>query len=163
MKLIPLTQGKFAKVDDEDYDWLMQRKWICNGRYVLSRRGGMKKRISMHREIMNPPDDMEVDHIDHDGLNNQRCNLRVCTHYQNSQNRTMHKPTHSGYKGVGRHFSKWRATIRVNTIRIRLGRFETKEEAAHAYDDAAIKYFGEFSQLNYPRDATMPEMESGIV
>jgi hypothetical protein len=107
----------------------------------------------MGRAILNAPAGMIVDHRDGDGLNNQRENLRLCTHSQNMQNRRLQRNNRSGYKGV--YWIKaqgvWAARITVNRVPINLGRFDTAEQAARAYDEAALKYHGEFARLNaYP-------------
>lgn len=95
MKLIPLTQGQFAVVDDSDYEWLNQWKWYANrNRYTYyavrsDHTNGIIKQILMHREIMNTPNGMVVHHIDHNGLNNQRCNLKNCTESENQKNQRI--------------------------------------------------------------------------
>jgi hypothetical protein len=155
MKLIPLTQGKFAKVDDEDYDWLMQWKWCA----TLSARGTWYARryeesvcVAMHREIATMVGLPQVDHQDCDGLNNQRYNLRPCTSRQNNQNRRKVSGKSSQYKGVCwiTKWSKWSAYIRVNSKLQSLGTFDDEVEAAHAYDNAAVLHFGTFARLNFP-------------
>lgn len=155
-KRIGLTQGKFALVDDDDYEWLMQWKWhysntgyaVRNSPYV----NGKRKTISMHREIMKTPDYMDTDHRDLKRLNNQRYNLRVCTRSQNCQNKFRSSKNTSGYKGVVWHkkLEKWQAQIQRTKKNTHLGYFDTPEEAAYAYDVAARKRFGEFARLNFP-------------
>lgn len=146
-KCIPLTQGKAALVDDEDFDKLNQYKWCFDGQYAQRKVGN--KTIRMHRVILDSP---QVDHIDGDGLNNQRSNLRVCTHTQNQMNRAKHKIMSSKYKGVSwnKPTEKWRARIETNQGSLYLGLFEVEEEAARAYDEAAKENFGEFARLNFP-------------
>ena len=102
----------------------------------------------MHRLIMKAQDGIQVDHRSHDGLDNTHCNLRLATNKQNTQNSRLSKNNTSGYKGVSRFRSKWQAGIKVNYRRIHIGHFDTAEEAALAYNDAAQKHFGEFAVLN---------------
>jgi hypothetical protein len=152
MKQIELSQGKVALVDDEDFEYLSQWKWCVLGnrgkRYAFRRAGG--KGVLMHRIISNAPPDMVVDHIDGNGLNNQKGNLRVCTNTENVRNQTRIK---NGYKGVSRDKQAWRSRIFVNKKFISLGRYDTPEEAAKAYDKAARKFFGVFARPNFPGGA----------
>lgn len=166
MKEIKLTQGQTALVDDEDYDYLMQWKWHAKKDAYTYYAGsnirlGVRhhKSISMHRIIMNPPHGYLVDHIDHNGLNNQKSNLRICTKRQNRLNSLKRKECATPYKGVmgkrrrtPKNPWRYRACIRVNGELIGLGNYNTPEEAARAYDMAAIKYYGEFALLNFPRE-----------
>lgn len=152
MKLIPLTQGKFALVDDEDYDFLMQWKWSYYGGYA--HRGEWQKntkkikKIRMHRLIMQTPHHMQTDHIDGNGINNQKNNLRIVTHGQNMQNKNSHNGTQSRHKGVYPVREKFRGMITPNKKRIHLGYFLSETEAAEAYNKAALEHFGEFARLN---------------
>lgn len=157
MKEIPLTQGKVAKVSDHRYEWAMQWKWraFFNGYkwYAVRSVKPLRKTYYMHREIMgitNP--EIEVDHLDNDGLNNQDENLRICTSSENKFNRGKQSNNHSGYKGVDWRAirRKYRARIKANGQYIFLGYFSIAEEAARAYDVAAKKYHGSFAQLNFP-------------
>lgn len=149
MKRIPLTQGLVALVDDTDFDWLNEIKWTGNRKKYTSY--AVTKHTKMHRVILNAPDGLEVDHIDGNGLNNQRSNLRLCTHRENQRNRPKNKNNKSGYKGVfwNSRANKWRVGIRVDRKDIFLGTFFCLIKAAKAYDEAAIKYFGEFAYLNF--------------
>ncbi len=151
---IPLTQGQVTLVDDDDYDWLMQWKWIAayspvNNRYYVHRRDGKNKTIIMHREILNAPKGFHVDHINLDTLDNRRENLRVATNSQNQYNKPLQKNNTSGYKGVTyfKQFGKWVARIRVNNKSIYLGVFDTPEAAADARKIAAIELHGEFARF----------------
>jgi hypothetical protein len=155
-KRIPLTQGLFATVDDEDFVYLMQWRWYAN-KYgntfyaVRTTKLPFRKTILMHRVIMNTPNGMDVDHINGDGLHNVRANLRNCTTTQNLQNTRKRSDNTSGYRGVHWYKArgKWQAYIHVNGERIHLGYFSTAEQAAHAHDEAAKQHHGEFANLNF--------------
>jgi hypothetical protein len=150
MKKIPLTQGKFALVDDEDYGVLVLRKWHYSHYGYAAARGGRNKTTYMHRVLSSPPLGLEVDHINGDRLDNRRENLRNVTRRQNNMNRKSRKNTSSQFKGV--HFrkdtKKYTAYIDHGKNRVRLGCFNTEKGAALAYNEAAIKRFGEFARLN---------------
>lgn len=156
MREIKLTQGKVAMVDDEDFERINQFKWhahkpTASRTYYAVRNGLPKgKRIFLHREIMQTDKDLTVDHIDHDGLNNQKSNLRNCTHQQNTSNKSAHKNSTSKYVGVSfdKARNKWAAGIKINYKRIALGRYITEEGAAEAYNIAAKKLHGEFANIN---------------
>ena len=142
MKQIPLTQHRLALVDDEDFEWLNQFKWCVNSsKYVITGKN------TMHKMIMNPPKDMQIDHVNGDRFDNRRINLRICTGSQNCMNRKPTTKGISGYRGVTWHSTtqKWRARIELNGIKISLGLFLTPEEAAQAYNQATKQYFGEFA------------------
>lgn len=150
---IPLTQGKFAIVDADDYEKLSQYKWHVSGKgdmlYACRTEG--RRKIKMHRQILNAPPGMHCDHINHNGLDNRKANLRLCTPQQNSFNQ---RPRHNGtskYKGVFWSYKnrKWRAEIRLNGQKIHIGYFDYEQDAAIAYDDYAIELFGEFAWLNH--------------
>jgi hypothetical protein len=140
MKNIPLTQGKYALVDDEDYDWLMTWKWfVYKGHstdYAMANDDGTT--IQMHRVILMTHTNEVVDHINHNGLDNRRCNLRNCTIRENCANRInigTSKYTGVYYSGSvhDRNLKKWRAEITVNRKHIHLGRYHTELEAYYAY------------------------------
>ena len=159
MKEIPLTKGYVAIVDDEDYEELSRRKWYCGSHgYAIrsSSSNAKRKTVLMHRELMGNPLGFEIDHIDHNILNNQKSNLRVCTHSDNKQNRPSPRHNTSGYKGVifDKRSKKWYAKIGWLLSSKHLGTFATAEDAAHAYDKKAKELFGEFACLNFPIDGT---------
>lgn len=159
MREIPLTKGKVAFVDDEDYEWLSQFKWTllerpnCRSRYYAYRKVN-RKTTYMHREILGLKrgDSRVVDHEDNNGLNNQRLNIRVATYSQNSANIPNSTLQSLPYKGlVARPKNKWGAQIRSKeTGHIWIGTFSSPEEAARAYDVVAVRLFGEFARLNCP-------------
>ena len=160
MKEIPLTQGKVALVDDDDFEWLSQFKWyaVKFGRTFYAVRqaprvNGKQRTIWMHREVLGlKPGDPRVDHRDGDGLNNQRMNLREATHRQNMMN-SRGRSGSSRFKGVDwdKRAKKWRARISVNGKKKHLGYFIDEEEAARAYDEKAKKIFGEFARVNFEK------------
>jgi len=163
MKEIKLTQGFATLVDDEDFEYLNQWKWHVRrnknvfyaARDTIRDKLGNHPKIHMHRLIMNTPDGMMVDHIDHNGLNNQKSNLRICTHGQNMCNTSSRG--RSKYLGVSylilnrgnNSYEYIRASIQLNGELFHLGLFTTEEDAAMAYDKKAKELFGEFANLNF--------------
>lgn len=157
-KIITLTQGQITQVSDDWYEELNQFKWYAlydpriKSYYAMrstSRLLGKRKKIYMHRVVANTPDGMECDHIDRDTLNNLPENLRNCTTAQNQHNSRKQINNTSGFKGVFANRNKWRGMIGVGGKLVSLGTYPTPEEAAHAYDEAAKKYHGEFANLNF--------------
>jgi len=149
MKEIQLTRGMVALVDDEDYEYLNKWHWyVYKGYSTFYALSKIKhKDLKMHRIIMNCPKDMQVDHKDGNGLNNQKGNLRICTNAQNQANRKSYGK--SKYLGVSYNRNTYiQAYIGHNKRNIYLGVFKTEEEAAIAYNEAAIKLHGEFAKLN---------------
>jgi hypothetical protein len=159
MKLIPLSQNQFAQVDDWWFDALMHWKWFAikyKDTYYAKRMQWLpisKKYVGirMHRFIMNTPDNLEVDHKDWNGLNNQEENMRNCTRTENNRNtRAINK---FGYRGVAYEAGKYlKAHICTNGKTIHLGYFNSIEDAARAYDAKAKELFGEFAVLNFPNE-----------
>ena len=144
-KLIPLTKGKFAMVDNEDFDRVKDIPWLCNVQgYAVNTSIGL-----MHRIILNAPRDMEVDHVvQSQTLDNRRSNIRIVTKSQNGFNSRPQKGSSSIYKGVGYREDrrKWRAFIGTKHI----GNFNTELEASIARDIEAMKIQGEYAYLNHP-------------
>lgn len=106
------------------------------------------RRFAMHRVILEAPKGMEVDHINHNTLDNRRENLRLCERFQNNGNRGVGRHNKSGLKGVNFDRNRWKAEISVKNKTVYLGRFKTKEDAGRAYDVAAINHFGQFARTN---------------
>jgi hypothetical protein len=157
-RFIPLTRGQTAIVDLEDFDRLSQWHWLAQwdettktfyAKRFVRMEGGKRRAIRMHSEILYCEAGKIPDHIDGNGLNNRRDNLRKSTPAQNSSNRTKNVNNTSGFKGVYRFGRDWAASIGVKRRRIFLGYFKSSKQAAQAYDEAAKKYHGEFAVLNF--------------
>ena len=159
MKEIQLTQGKVAMVDDADYEWLNQWKWYAHKHpkgssfYAIRNccQNGKWISIKMHRIILGLTDPkVPADHKDGNGLNNQRYNLRGCNRAENNRNVPPKRCGFSQYKGVAliKKTGKWNVRIRHNSKALHIGNYDTAEEAAKAYNEAAIKYHGEFAWTN---------------
>lgn len=158
LKTIPVSQGRTAFVDDEDFERVSQHKWSLvkspHDRTEYAHRSikvnGKWRHISLHRFIMNPPSGVKIDHKDGHGLNCQRSNMRECTHQQNLRNRRT-KNKH-GLKGVAfiknRPNRQWMAKIRIDEGPKTIGYYSTALQAAAAYNEMAVKHFGEFAKLN---------------
>jgi len=160
MKLIKLTQNKWAAVDDEDYLLVSRYRWYAHregncwyARAQLPRKGGKQKTMSMHRFLLGLQrgDGKQADHISHRTLDNQRSNLRIVTNQQNQFNQLPQKNTTSLYKGVTFHKirRKWEARIILSGKAINLGGYDKEIDAAHAYDTKAKDIFGEHARLNF--------------
>ncbi|MEK6883422.1 MAG: HNH endonuclease [Nanoarchaeota archaeon] len=158
MKKIILTGkiglGKFALVDDGDYQKINSIKWyFCEGyaRHDIRFSKTSKKIIFMHRVVLNNFNrNIEIDHINGDKLDNRRNNLRIVTRQQNMFNRRKRKLLSSKYKGVSwnKKNKNWRAMIRINNRTLNIGSFRNEQDAASAYDIKAKEIFGEYSHLN---------------
>ncbi len=144
MRTITLASGESSRVDSQDYDRINSYKWRNVHGYAMT---GSKTR-SMHRTILGAPVGMTVDHINGDRLDNRRINLRLCTQIQNQGNKRIPSNNSSGYKGVTKFNNKWRAMIGVRGNMAHIGLYNTKEDAALAYDCAAIQIFGEYARCN---------------
>ncbi len=153
VRRIPLGHGLFAVVDAEDYEWLSKYKWHAQRRgrkvYAISVKKG--KVVYMHRMIMRPCQGYVVDHLDGNGLNNRRCNLRVCTRQENAVNMGPRGGA-SEFVGVHRHKDKWEAQIVWRGKKHHVGVFADEVEAAKARDRKAYELHGEFAYLNFPED-----------
>lgn len=155
---IKLTQGMVARVDADDYDWLIQHKWYAhrsNRTKWYAARGdniaGTLVTVRMHREIAQPPEGFVVDHINGDTLDNRRANLRVCTYSENSLNRRSTPFGTSNYRGVYWREGKgrWAAQIRYERKKYHLGYYKNEDEAARAYDEKAKELLGKYARLNF--------------
>ncbi len=173
MKEIPLSQGKVALVDDEDFERVNQYKWCamkCGKTFYAVRNRSIKtchesgktqklkrKLILMHRFIMNALDDVWVDHVNHNGLDNRRsANLRICTPRQNHMNQIPCRGETSKYKGVTwfKRDGLWVAQIYYKGKHFHLGCFTCEIEAAKTYDRRAREMFGPFAYCNFPEEAS---------
>ena len=155
MKKIELTQGKFALVDDADYKYINQFKWCFkkdrnDKGYAVRKENG--KITKMQFLILEKQDGLIIDHINMNGIDNRKENLRLCTKAENCQNRSIRKDSSSGYKGVFRTKNSkknpWRARVTNNGKRINLGVFPSKKEASMAYNEKAKELFGDFAAIN---------------
>ncbi len=149
---IPLTQGKVALIDDEDWPLVAGFKWYAhrNRRTMYVEHCDGRFNVKLHRLITSAAPGVEVDHRNGDGLDNRRSNLRVATRSQNRCN-GITRMNKSGYKGVTvRSSGRCHAVVTVQGRRLFLGSFSTPEDAARAYDAAARELHGEFARLNFP-------------
>jgi hypothetical protein len=149
MKEIKLSQNKVAIVDDEDYEFLSEFTWYAQRNRTIFY-AYRQYNILMHRVIIKAKKGDLVDHINGDGLDNRKSNLRIATNQQNQRNRHIVWSS-SGYKGVSydKERDKFSAGIRIDGKTIHLGRYNTAIEAAIIYDEAALEKFGDFARLNF--------------
>ncbi len=150
MKTIPLTQGKFATVDDEDFDRIMSiGKWQFHSRgYAAHNTYSQKKKVTilMHRVVIDCPEGMQTDHKNMNKLDNRKENLRMATVGQNHCNRTAQKNNSTGIKGVQKRGNSFRAALNFGGKRVFNKSFRTPEEASAARLAAAVKFHGEFAR-----------------
>lgn len=155
MPEITLTRGLVALVDEDDMEMVGAQRWYArppSGRnkrwYAYRREGG--RMVYLHRAVLGAQRGSEVDHINGDGLDCRRANLRVATRSQNEANKPKAGATSSRYKGVtfARKAGQWRASLMVNKRRRHLGYFDDEAAAARAYDAAALSTWGPFARLN---------------
>jgi hypothetical protein len=148
--LTPARYGKYAIVDDEDFDRVMERRWSYNvgTGYVLTRNDS--RTLPLANFVLNIPPGTIVDHIDRNPLNNCKSNLRMATQSQNIANSIRHWRAKSGYRGVQKAGNNYRAHIAFNNKVICLGTYATPQEAARVRDKAARELHGEFAVLNFP-------------
>lgn len=148
-------RDKFILVDEQDVEIVSKYRWYphIKGRSVYAQTRPLRgvSPIRLHRLIMKPEEGMVVDHINHDGLDNRRQNLRCGTQSQNMMNKGASKSAKTSYKGIWQTRQGWVAVITTSKNERRyLGTFTTAETAARAYDDAARRHHGEFAFLNFP-------------
>ena len=168
---IELTGRYKTTIDDEDFGKIANHKWHVyinrakNTKYAAAniKTNGKKTTIRMHRLIMDAKPGEFVDHINMNGLDNRKSNLRLSTRQGNSANRKSYRGSSSKYKGVTSHRGKrWRAQINVGGNVRHLGSFMEQEYAARAYDIAALEAFGEFARVNFPEDIWTEEQIGGL-
>lgn len=152
--LIPLHgvrgAGKFAIIDDSDYEIISKSRWYSDGEYAIHGGARYTKSVKMHALINNTPNGMQTDHINGDTFDNRRCNLRSCTGSENAKNRCRQSNNTSGAKGVclqrgnGLRRDRWKVRVMVNGKRKLVGHFQSVSEAGAAYERAAAAAFGAF-------------------
>lgn len=150
---IDLGNGDVGLIDLADVDLASHYEWYASRatgiRYVVANDPINRRQISMHRYLMQPCAGESVDHINGNGLDNRRSNLRICSHKENTRNRRKHAPSASRFKGLFRRKGgRWGVCIKQNGLRLHLGTFDDEERAARQYDRAARVLFGRFAKTN---------------
>lgn len=157
---VPLTRGMLALIDESDGPDVLSHTWCAwqakpgYSWYAMRRKSkaeSPRREVEyLHRRIMHPPPGISIDHVNGNGLDCRRSNMRFATHAQNQRNQRRSVANTSGFRGVSWDAEnlKWRASITVEGKSINLGRFDMAEDAAAAYDRAAISAFGEFASTN---------------
>jgi hypothetical protein len=156
MREIQLSQGKTTILDDEDYIRVSKYKWHYaeympgKGYAKTKNKGEGPALLRMHRFILGLSGNEKVDHINGDGLDNRKDNLRIVNQSQNMMNTGVRSTNTSGFKGVcyDKRWSNWLAHVWKDGKQIYIGSFKEKEDAARAYNEAAKKYHGEYARLN---------------
>jgi len=158
MKEIKLKNGQYTKVDNDDFEkfknfsWFLIKNVYKSSSYYYVTRSNNGKPCKLHREIMGSPKGLMIDHINHDTLDNRKCNLRVCTHQDNQRNRNLNKNNTTGFKGVTYHKHKeyiyYVAQLYLNGKNIFLGTFKKSIDAAKKYDEEVTRLFGDFALTN---------------
>jgi len=163
MQFVELSSGYVTAVDSADYERVSAHKWCAkpgptrsDGTAVIyairsvDRQGGGKTTQGLHRFIMGTPEGMETDHINGNGLDNRKCNLRICTTAENQRNQRAQTGRSSIYKGVtwNKRGSVWAAQMNSRGGTLHLGSFKVETDAARAYNIAAIARYGEFAKVN---------------
>lgn len=158
---VPLTRGQVALVDDDDA-WVLRHRWHAlrrsDGRGFYAARNlprPARGTVYLHRVLMEAPAGVEVDHVSGDGLDCRKANLRLATHRDNAANTQRVVVARSGFKGVRQTAAgRWRAYIKNHGRQLHLGHFDSPEEAARAYDEAAVRLFGQFARPNFAEAAS---------
>jgi hypothetical protein len=159
--IVPLAGGLEAIVDEDDLEMLSGFKWkplrLSHDTYAVSSfvTNGRHHTIYMHRMVMLPDPALDVDHVNMDGLDNRKDNLRACTRSENLHNSALRKNSTTGYKGVSpiaRRPGYWQVGLRIGEERVFVGEFDNPIKAAVAFDAVARERLGEFARLNFPRE-----------
>ena len=164
-RLIPLTQGRQARVSDSDYPTLSQFKWrYTSGGYAARtvRDHGRTLTVYLHRFLLDAQPGQQIDHRNGDKLDCRRENLRLATGAENQRNKRVSANSRTGLKGVAPYRGKFHARIRVDGRRIHLGYWPDAETAALVYDAAARRFHGEFAYLNFPDCPALPQIEERL-